>query len=283
MFVTRFAPSPTGPLHLGHAYSAMLAHDMARAAGGTFLLRIEDTDVSRCRPQWEAQIYDDLRWLGLDWAAPVLRQSDHLARYEAALDRLAARGLIYPCSCSRADIRAALSAPQEGVVTEGPYPGTCRHRTMADRRPGDALRLNMARALATLPAELGSFTDLGPIHPGTHRLSADALVVGHGDAVLGRKEIGTVSYVLAAVLDDAAQGITHVIRGEDLFDITYLQVLLQELLELPTPNYYHHALIRDENGKRLAKRDDARAIATYRAEGAAPADIRRMVGLPAPC
>jgi glutamyl-Q tRNA(Asp) synthetase len=265
-FVTRFAPSPTGPLHLGHAYSAMLAHDMARAAGGRFLLRIEDTDTARCRPEWEAQIYDGLRWLGLMWEKPVLRQSDHFARYDAALDLLGSRGLTYPCQCSRADIRAALSAPQEGVA-EVPYPGTCRHRTLDLRQPTDAVRLRLAR-------ETVRFRETGPEHAGeiTVRL-------GSGDPVVGRKDIGTVAYVLACVVDDAAQGVTHVVRGMDLFDFTGVQVHLQRLLGLPTPIYHHHRLIRDESGKRLAKRDDARALSKYRAEGATPGDIRAMVGL----
>ncbi|MCU9846569.1 tRNA glutamyl-Q(34) synthetase GluQRS [Defluviimonas sp. WL0024] len=279
---TRFAPSPTGPLHLGHAYSAILAHDMARAAGGTFLLRIEDTDTARARPEWEALIYEDLHWLGLDWPEPVLRQSDHLARYDAALDDLGRRGLIFPCSCTRADIRAALAAPQEGAMpTEGPYPGTCRHRLLSDRRDGDALRLDLGRAVAALGEDgpIGGFTETGPNHPGHHPLSAAGLAALHGDAVLGRKEIGTVSYALASVLDDATQGITHIIRGADLYEITFLQVLLQRLLDLPTPVYHHHRLIRDENGKRLAKRDDARAIRTYRDDGVRPEEIRRMVGL----
>ncbi|MCB2110559.1 MAG: tRNA glutamyl-Q(34) synthetase GluQRS [Defluviimonas sp.] len=288
---TRFAPSPTGPLHLGHAYSAILAHDMARAAHGTFLLRIEDTDLARARPEWESRIYEDLHWLGLGWPEPVLRQSDHLARYAAAIDALGARGLLYPCGCSRADIRAALAAPQEGAgPAEGPYPGTCRGRPYADRRPGDALRLDMARAIAALrqapPGQgprgdrpLGQFRDTGPEHPGRHDLDAADLVATRGDLVVGRKELGATSYLLASVLDDAAQGITHVIRGADLFEITFPQVLLQRLLGLPTPEYHHHRLIRDETGKRLAKRDDARAIATYRAEGARPETIRRLVGL----
>lgn len=284
MFVTRFAPSPTGPLHLGHAYSAMLAHDMARAAGGQFLLRIEDTDVSRCRPEWETLILEDMRWLGLSWPEPVLRQSDHLARYDSALDTLAQQGLIYPCRCSRADIRAALSAPQEGVTTgEGIYPGTCRHRSFADRQPGDALRLDVGRAIAAIGAEnLAGFTDEGPVHLGRYLLKPGQLMREVGDAVLGRKDIGTASYVLAAVVDDALQGVTHIVRGADLFEITFLQVLIQRLLDLPTPIYYHHRLIRDDLGKRLAKRDDARALSKYRAEGATPADIRRMVGLPDP-
>ncbi|APX11627.1 tRNA glutamyl-Q(34) synthetase GluQRS [Tateyamaria omphalii] len=278
-FVTRFAPSPTGPLHLGHAYSALLAHEMARDVNGTFLLRIEDTDTSRARVAWEEQIYDDLAWLGLTWRTPVLRQSEHLERYNRALMQLAADGLVYPCSCRRSDIRAALSAPQEGVIEPSVYPGTCRHRQMSSRKPGDALRLNMARALERLEAPL-SFVDTGPIHTGTHAIDPDTLLHQTGDAVLGRKEIETVSYVLAAVIDDAAQGITHIVRGADLFDTTPLQVVLQHLLDLPTPIYHHHRLIRDDAGKRLAKRDDARAIAKYRADCATPDDIRAMVGLP---
>lgn len=277
-FTTRFAPSPTGPLHLGHTYSAVLAHDMAQAAGGKFLLRIEDTDTSRARPTWEAQIYDDLTWLGLTWPAPVLRQSEHMERYNRDLMALAARGLVYPCSCRRRDIRAALSAPQEGVSAPPVYPGTCRGRPMSSRQPGDALRLNMTRALDTLDADI-NFTDTGAKHAGTHSVTAATLLTQTGDAVLGRKEIETVSYVLAAVIDDAAQNITHVIRGADLFDTTPLQVVLQRLLNLPTPIYHHHRLIRDETGKRLAKRDDARAIATYRADKASPAEIRARVGL----
>ncbi|MGB5869320.1 MAG: tRNA glutamyl-Q(34) synthetase GluQRS [Albidovulum sp.] len=276
---TRFAPSPTGPLHLGHAYSAILAYDLAQAAGGEFVLRIEDTDLARCRPEWEALIYEDLNWLGLTWGAPVWRQSDNLARYDAALDQLAGAGLIYPCKCTRADIRAALAAPQEGVESgEGVYPGLCRHRNMDDRQTGDALRLDMAKALASLSG-LGGFTELGSKKFGTYALDSALLLKGHGDAVLGRKAQGYISYVLASVIDDAAQGISHVIRGDDLFEITFLQVLLQNLLGLPTPAYHHHRLIRDDAGKRLAKRDDARAIRLFRDEGASPADIRRMVGL----
>ncbi|MDN5788497.1 tRNA glutamyl-Q(34) synthetase GluQRS [Pseudorhodobacter sp.] len=277
-FVTRFAPSPTGPLHLGHAYSALLAHDLAVAARGRFLLRIEDTDIERCRPEWEAQIYDDLHWLGLRWPEPVLRQSDRVAEYEVVLDSLAARGLVYPCSCSRADIRAAVSAPQEGVAKPGIYPGTCRHRTMATRLPGDALRLNMAAAVAAVALPL-RYCDTGSEQPGWHEISAPGLIARHGDVVLGRKDIGTASYVLAAVLDDCHQQISDVIRGADLCEITEVQVLLQHLLGLPTPTYHHHHLIRDAQGKRLAKRCDARALSKYRGEGATPAEIRGMVGL----
>lgn len=279
-FTTRFAPSPTGPLHLGHAYSALLAQDMARAAQGQFLLRIEDIDQSRARPQWEAQIYDDLRWLGLRWPEPVMRQSDRMARYGAALDRLAEMGLSYPCRCRRGDIEAAAGAPQEGVPQFGPdgrvYPGTCRARPMAEAGPGDVIRLNMERATRALPG-LG-FTETGPAQSGHHALRRDHLCRAVGDIVLVRRQMGG-SYHLSVVVDDADQGISHVVRGEDLFEATQIHVLLQHLLGLPTPAYHHHRLIRDARGKRLAKRDDARAIAKYRAEGATPQDIRRMVGL----
>jgi glutamyl-Q tRNA(Asp) synthetase len=275
---TRFAPSPTGPLHLGHAFSALTAWDMARAPGGAFLLRIEDIDTTRCRPEWESAIYDDLHWLGLAWSAPVMRQSDRLPAYRAGLDWLSALGLTYPCTCTRRDIAAALAAPQEGAGSDGPvYPGTCRGRT--DAPPNAALRLDMARALDLLCGAGGlSFTETGPDQAGTHALDLEALTATVGDIVLARRDIGT-SYHLAVVVDDAAQGITHVVRGADLFDATPIHRLLQALLDLPVPVWHHHRLIRDETGRRLAKRDDARALARFRAEGARPADIRRMVGL----
>lgn len=253
---------------------------MARAAGGRFLLRIEDTDTGRTRPEWEALIFEDLRWLGLAWEEPVLRQSEHLPRYGAALARLARAGLLYPCSCSRSDIRAALAAPQEGVPAGPAYPGTCRGRSMADRRPGDALRLDMARALEHVAGHPPpTYRESGPFGPGVHEVSPDELLISVGDPVLARKEIGTPAYVLAATVDDAHQGISHVIRGADLIPTTALQRLLQTLLGLPTPQYHHHRLIRDESGRRLAKRDDARAIAAWRADGASPVDIRERVGL----
>jgi glutamyl-Q tRNA(Asp) synthetase len=276
-FVTRFAPSPTGPLHLGHAFSALLAHDRARAARGTFLLRIDDLDRARCRREWEAQIFDDLAWLGLAWPTPVLRQSARLPRYRAALETLWTRGLLYPCTCSRADIRAAASAPQEGAPLHGPdgvvYPGTCRPAMPpTGQMPADAvLRLDMARACATAGAAL-CYSEQG------REIAVADMPHSVGDVVLARRDMGA-SYHLSVVLDDADQGVTHVIRGQDLAPATQIHALLQRLLGLPAPTYEHHRLIRDAQGKRLAKRDDARAIATYRADGATPRDIRRMVGL----
>jgi glutamyl-Q tRNA(Asp) synthetase len=277
-FRTRFAPSPTGPLHLGHAFSALTAWDMAQAHGGAFLLRIEDIDTARCRPEWEAQIYDDLNWLGIVWPIPVMRQSERMPSYRAALDRLAELGVLYPCRCTRGDLRAALSAPQEGAAgPDGPvYPGTCRGRRMADAGPADALRLDMSRALKLAGTPVWhEIKD----SPGFLRTAHEEdLLRDTGDIVLARRDIGT-SYHLAVTVDDAAQGITCVIRGEDLATATPIHVILQRLLGLPTPDYHHHHLIRDASGRRLAKRDDARAIALYRAEGATPADLRRMVGL----
>lgn len=275
--ITRFAPSPTGPLHLGHAFSALTAWDIARARGGQCLLRIEDIDQPRCRPEYEAAIRDDLRWLGLSWPEPVLRQSDRLPAYRTALERLTALGLTYACTCTRADIRAALSAPQEGTPLIGPdgpvYPGTCRHAGHAS--DGAAIRLNMAAALTHLTAPL-TFTETGPLHPGEHPIDPHYLLTHVGDIVLARRDIGT-SYHLSVVLDDAAQNVTLVTRGADLHEATPIHILLQRLLDLPHPAYHHHRLIRDEHGKRLAKRDDARALSTYRAQGLTPADICRLL------
>ncbi|MFZ5963746.1 tRNA glutamyl-Q(34) synthetase GluQRS [Thalassococcus sp. BH17M4-6] len=285
IFTTRFAPSPTGPLHLGHAYSALMAHEMARAARGRFLLRIEDIDQSRARPEWEARIYDDLRWLGLDWETPVRRQSEHLDAYRQALETLWSLGLLYPCGCNRRDILAAASAPQEGgEPAVGPdgliYPGTCRPRTPpSGQMPVDqALRLDMRRALGHLGARTLEFEETGQT-PRKVSITHDDLINDTGDIVIARRDMGT-SYHLSVVVDDAAQGISHVVRGQDLFDATRIHVVLQRLLGLPSPVYHHHRLIRDAAGKRLAKRDDARAIATYRDQGDTPADIRRRVGLP---
>ena len=286
--ITRFAPSPTGPLHLGHAYSAILSHDRGRAGGGSFLIRFEDIDTARCRPEWEVSILDDLAWLGLTWDAPPLRQSARKHLYQDALQTLWTRGLIYRCTCSRADIEAALGAPQEGAPRPtGPdgtiYPGTCRNRPGRGDGccPTDAhLRLDMQRALACAdPDGRGiAFVDSGPGHEGTHRTRPETYCRNIGDVVLARRDFGT-SYHLSVVLDDAEQAITEVVRGEDLFEATRIHALLQRLFDLPQPTYHHHVLIRDEAGKRLAKRDNARAIGTYRAQGATPADIRRLVGL----
>ena len=276
---TRFAPSPTGPLHLGHAYSALIVWQRAKESAGTALLRIEDIDAARSRPEWEAAIYDDLHWLGLTWPEPVMRQSERLPTYAAALAQLSALGLTYPCRCTRGDIRAALSAPQEGVALSGPdgpiYPGTCRGRSMQDAGPQDAIRLDMARAMALAGAL--SFRENGPVHTGMHSMDAVRMIAEVGDVVLARRDFGT-SYHLSVVVDDAAQRITEVVRGVDLFEATFVHILLQKLLKIGTPTYWHHDLIRDQDGKRLAKRDDARSLAKYRAEGATPLDIRRMIG-----
>ncbi len=297
-FVTRFAPSPTGPLHLGHAYSAILAHDMARAQRGTFLLRIEDIDQTRCRPAWETQLIDDLNWLGIHWDAPPMRQSDRGATYQGALEDLWQRDLLYPCTCTRRDIDQALAAPQEGVAqTEGPdgpiYPGTCRGLncrglpcSMMVRPESSHLRLDMGAACGMLGSRrdrAGStsglpFLENGPLRRGDVFTTRADYIAHIGDIIVARRDFGT-SYHLSVVQDDAAMGITHVIRGEDLFAATRIHILLQRLLDLPTPIYHHHRLIRDNTGKRLAKRDDARALSKYRAEGATPGDIRRMVGL----
>lgn len=278
---TRFAPSPTGPLHLGHAFSALTAWDRARAAGGTFLLRIEDIDPARCRPEHESAIYDDLRWLGLDWPRPVWRQSERLAAYQAALDRLAGLGVTYPCSCTRRDIAAALAAPQEGAPgPDGPvYPGTCRGQPMVAARPGEAIRLDIGAALGRLGWDRVTFTETGPEHAGRITLAAGDLLTTAGDIVIGRRDTGSAAYHLAVVVDDAAQGVTEVVRGADLFAATGVQRVLQGLLELPEPAYHHHRLIRDETGKRLAKRDDARALAVYRRDGVTPDGLRRLLGL----
>lgn len=271
--VSRFAPSPTGPLHLGHALSALTAERVAREAGGTFLLRIEDTDSTRARPEHEAAILADLAWLGIRWDARPRRQSDHRAEYLAAADALAARGLLYPCSCTRRQIAEAGARPgTDGLV----YPGTCRGRSMADRRPGDALRLSLAAALEHAPPL--AFEEVGPLHPGRHAVDNVALIRDIGDPVLIRKHTGDPAYHLAVVHDDALQGVTHVVRGDDLWSATPLHVLLQWLSGHPTPTYHHHDLIRDRAGRRLAKIDGDRALGAYRAAGLSPADVRALVG-----
>ncbi|CUH36235.1 Glutamate--tRNA ligase [Jannaschia seosinensis] len=228
---------------------------------GTMLLRIEDIDRQRSKPEWEAAIYDDLRWLGLDWPRPVMRQTERMAAYDAALDQLWSDGLLYPCKCRRRDILAAASAPQEGAPLLGPdgvvYPGTCRNASRAGSRPeGVALRL-----------DAGAIGDLAWRERDTpRRMNGATFRETIGDVVVARRDFGT-SYHLSVVVDDAVQGIDLVTRGADLAEATPVHVALQRLLRLPTPNYHHHDLVRDGAGRRLAKRDDARAIASYRDAG----------------
>jgi glutamyl-Q tRNA(Asp) synthetase len=269
--ITRFAPSPTGPLHIGHAYSALLAYDAAMAANGTFLLRIEDTDSTRCRPEHEAQILDDLAWLGCTWPTPR-RQSDHLDDYAAVLTKLAENNLIFPCSCNR---RLVLESGA-GHGVDGPiYPGTCSHRDMSSFVVGDAIRLNLDAARQHLPDSL-DYLDNGTVtHFNTRDLSQSI-----GAPILQRKGTGDPAYHLACIHDDALQGITDVIRGADVAPLTTIHVVLQHLMGWPTPRYQHHRLITDTSGKRLAKIDKSKSLASYRADGATPTDIRRMVGLP---
>ncbi len=274
--VTRFAPSPTGYLHLGHAHSALVGWRIARQAGGRFLLRIEDIDGARCTPEFEAAILADLAWLGLDWEQPPRRQSDHMADYAAALARLDGLGLLYPCFCTRKDIRAEIEgAGQAPHGPDGPlYPGTCRDLD-ADARDAQladgrayALRLDVAKALASA----------GPLtwrDRARGELSADPASLG--DVVLARKEIAA-SYHLAVTLDDADQGITLVTRGEDLFHTTHVHRLLQALLDLPVPEWQHHGLITGTDGGRLAKRSDALSIRALRAAGQSPAEVRALAG-----
>lgn len=256
---TRFAPSPTGHLHLGHAYSAIAAHDRARADGGCFLLRIEDIDPSRCREGHVAGILADLAWLGLRWDSPVIRQSARLPLYRSALDRLEAMGLLYPCYCTRADIAREIAAA--GAAPHGPdgalYPGTCRDRPRAHTDAPHALRLDMAAAV-----QIAGPLDWIDECAGRRRADPAAF----GDVVLARKETPT-SYHLAVTVDDADQGITHVVRGADLFAATDVHRLLQALLGLPTPTYHHHRLITDASGQRLAKRHDAPTLEALRDAG----------------
>lgn len=273
---------------------------MALSDGGAFLVRIEDIDSARARPEWEALIFEDLAWLGLTWDTPVLRQSERLTAYEAALDDLWARGILYPCTCNRRDVLAAASAPNEGEPLVGPdgivYPGTCRREiTKGEARPRNAaLRLNIKKALdrvandqidvsdeQDLTSTFPTFNELGSGpngETGCQKIAPDRLLTEIGDVVIARRDIGT-SYHLSVVIDDAYQDISHVVRGMDLFDATPIHGLLQHLLNLPTPLYHHHDLIRDETGKRLAKRHDSKAIRAFREAGATPDDIRRMVNL----
>lgn len=262
-YTTRFAPSPTGRLHLGHALSALTGRVRADAAGGRFLLRIEDLDRTRCRPEFEAGIVEDLAWLGIAWDGPVWRQSERLPVYAAALERLKLLGVVYPCFCTRADIAAAAGAPHGD---DGPrYPGTCRHLAedeRAGRQETPAWRLDVAAALR-LTGPL-AFTDSGA---GRTRVAPD------DDVVLARRDIGA-AYHLAVVIDDAEQGVSEVVRGKDLLFACHVQRLLQALLGLPEPHYHHHPLVHAPDGRRLAKRDQAATLGALRAEGADPAELR---------
>lgn len=288
MPVTRFAPSPTGLLHLGHALSAILSHDYARAHGGRFILRIEDIDTTRCRPEFVDAIFRDLDWLGVSWDGEVRRQSEHFDAYRTVLDALTARDLVYPCFCTRseieAEIAASASAPH-GPPPAGPdgplYPGTCRRLTPAARATRlaaghpHALRLDMAAALVALgpvASEL-SWTDMdaGPVK---------ATPANHGDVVLARKDV-PASYHLAVTHDDALQGITNIIRGRDLEAATHLHRLLQALTGWPVPVWRHHRLLTDDQGRRLAKRTPGVRLADLREAGVTPAGIRRRLGLAA--
>jgi glutamyl-Q tRNA(Asp) synthetase len=275
---TRFAPSPTGALHLGHAHAALFAWQRARQTRGHFLLRLEDIDTTRCRPEFAAAILEDLAWLGLDWDGEVRQQSLCFADYRAALERLEAMGLIYPCFCTRAAIQAEIA--RAGNAPHGPegpvYPGICRGLSAAERAgrvaAGEAfaLRLDVGRALDRTGPLTWHDEQQGKVR-------ADP--ASHGDVVLARKEVPT-SYHLAVTVDDALQGIDLVTRGEDLFTATHVHRLLQALLGLPVPRYHHHTLLTDASGRRFAKRDRALTLAALREAGRSPRDVRAMAGFP---
>ncbi len=264
--VTRFAPSPTGLLHIGHAFSALFAFESAKRSEGRFILRIEDLDFTRCRPEFETALEEDLTWLGITWQRPVRRQSDHLSEFAVAADSLQEQGLLYPCFCTRKEIQQEINAA--GGAPHGPdgpvYPGICKHLSSAERDDriaagqSFALRLNLEEAIRITGSDL-QWRDLA-------RGWQTARPEIFGDIVLIRKDIGS-SYHLAVVHDDALQGVTRVTRGMDLFSATHIQRVLQSLLGLPTPEYHHHPLICDSNGKRLAKRDDAESLRSLRERG----------------
>jgi glutamyl-Q tRNA(Asp) synthetase len=281
--IFRFAPSPNGELHLGHAYSALLNGDLAREAGGQLLIRMEDIDLARCRPEFEASILDDLAWLGLEWDQPVRRQSEHFDAYAAALDRLKAMELVYPSFLTRAEIRAVTESPEWRRDPDGAplYPGLDRDLSKSEAAgrietgAPYAWRLRMDAAIEK--AGPLSFLEQGSGPSGETETNV-AEPARWGDVVIARKEIPT-SYHLSVVVDDALQGITDVVRGEDLFHATSVHRLLQTLLDLPQPSYRHHGLIRDAAGRKLSKSEGATGLHTLRQIGATPADIRARVGL----
>jgi glutamyl-Q tRNA(Asp) synthetase len=278
--ITRFAPSPTGRLHIGHAYSALFAYKKAMEAGGKFILRIEDIDEGRCHKEYEEGIYEDLSWLGLTWEEPVRVQSEHYDDYDEALSKLLSKDLLYPCFCTRKEIREEIkrsgSAPNHSP--EGPlYPGTCKHLNLEQREEKIknaipyAMRLDMDKALSLISEDL-YWTD----EEKGKQLATPEIV---GDAVLARKDINT-SYHLSVTVDDHIQGITHVSRGEELFYASSLHRLLQALLDLNVPVWHHHPLITDEKGERLAKRDKSISLKELREEhGKTPGDIMDLIGI----
>ena len=286
--VFRFAPSPNGYLHLGHAYSALLNFDRARRAGGRFLLRVEDIDTTRCKPEFETAIYEDLAWLGVTWETPVRRQSEHLADYREAIDKLSAQGLVYPSFESRAEIARLVAqreanAPWPRDPDGAPlYPGTAKSLSVDERKrlisegAPYAWRLDMAAACARAGSLV--WTEHGE-GPDRERDAVTARPEDWGDVILARKETPT-SYHLSVVIDDALQGVTEVVRGQDLFWSTSVHRLLQRLLGLPQPTYRHHRLILDGEERKLSKSTQATGLRELRAGGASPADIRRLVSLP---
>jgi glutamyl-Q tRNA(Asp) synthetase len=276
-FVTRFAPSPTGYLHRGHAFSALTAHRAALDAGGRFLLRIEDIDATRCRSEYDAAILEDLTWLGLAWETPVRRQSEHLADYHAAIDILRARGLVYRCFKTRKEIDIG-RAPHEPAV---PYVGAPLPADEEASRLGRGEPFAWRLSLAAARAALGGFETLTFVEDGAGPDGETGVIKARpetaGDIVLARKDVG-VAYHLAVVHDDALQGVTHVIRGQDLFEAAHIQRLLQALLDLPTPTYRHHGLLLGPDGRRYAKRDKAETLRELRAAGMAPEALRAELG-----
>ena len=284
-YVTRFAPSPTGRLHRGHAFSALCAHTAAREAGGRFLLRVEDIDLTRCRPEFEAGLLDELAWLGISWEQPVRRQSEHFADYHAALSRLADAGLVYRCFRTRREALEDMARAPHGPGEEaagrafrgGPLAAAEEARRLAADEPY-AWRLSLDEAARQLGSEWGGLTftehGAGPDgETGEIAIRPD----GAGDIVLGRKDVG-VAYHLAVVVDDALQGVTEVVRGCDLHPAAHVQVLLQALLDLPTPDYRHHRLLGGPDGRRLAKRDRAETLQALRQSGVTAEALKAELG-----
>ena len=278
-FVTRFAPSPTGLLHRGHAFSALTAFEAARAAGGPLLLRIEDIDTDRCRPEFEAAIVENLAWLGVAWEAPARRQSEHLADYRAALEALRARGLVYRCFKTRAEVLADIGRAPHGP--SAPYRGAPLDPAEEARLTGEGRPFAWRLSLAAAERELGGLSGLNFTEEGAGPNGEVGRIAANpergGDVILARKGLG-VAYHLAVVVDDALQRVSHVIRGVDLFEAAHIQRLLQALLALPTPAYRHHRLLLGDDGKRFAKRDHAESLRDLRARGTTPAELRAALG-----